>query len=286
MKTIGISTDCLCDLPEDYLQANDIEVMHFYIHTATGRFRDGEEITSDNVLEYLEGGEQLISSNVPSAEEYMAYFEHVLERYDQVIHINTSDKVGPSYPHATAAFKMLGEKAERLTIINSLALSSGMGHMVTRAVALRDDGRSVEEIVSACEAMKGRIVSSFIAPTADYLYRMGYVGKAVKVICQVLNLHLVLHITREGKLGLKSLRAGNYEKAVMRYVHSEFKNADAIEKRQLFITHAGCPAKILQQVRNEADRICDFERITVTKACAAISSNCGPGTVGVLFVNK
>lgn len=286
MKKIGISTDCLCDLPEEYLKANHIEVMHFYIYTATGRFRDGEEITSDNVLEYLGEGERLIRSNVPVPEEYQDYFENLLEKYDEVVHINTSDKVGLSYPNASAALELMGEKAKRITVVNSLALSSGMGHMVTRVVAMRDNGSSAEEIVRMCGAMRGKIASSFIAPNADYLYQMGYVGKAVKDICRVFNLHLVLYITDDGKLSLKSFRAGDYEKAVMRYVRSEFKHPETVEKRQLFITHAGCPSRILQQVRDEARRLCDFDKITVTKACAAISSNCGPGTVGVLFVNK
>ena len=283
MKKIGISTDCICDLPEHFLKANGVDTMYFYIHTATGRFRDGIEITSENILEYLENGETILRSNVPDPEEYKAFFEKNLREYEEIIHIATSDRIGVSYPNATAALQLMGEDAKRVTLVNSRSVSSGLGHMVLRAVALRDQGKSVAEIVEGCESMKEKISSSFIVPNADYLHRMGYVGRGVKVLSRLLSIHPVLFV-KNGKLSVKSFRTGNYEKAVMRYVRSELKHSESIDKRKLFITHAGCPTRILSQVKKEADRLCRFDEMTVTMASAAISSNCGPETVGVLFV--
>ena len=285
MKKIGICTDCLCDLPEDYLASNGIEVMHFYIHTATGRFRDGEEITSDNILEYLESGEVIIKSNVPEPEEYKVFYEDILTRYETVIYISTSDKIGLSYPNAAAALKMMGEDGKRVILINSGCLSTGLGHMVLHVAAMRDEGRSPEEIVAECEAMRNRISCTFIVPDADYLYRMEKVGRGVKILSKALRIHPVLCV-RKGRLSVKSFRAGSYEKSVIKYVRSEFRHSDRIDRRQLFITHAGSPAKIINQIKAEAASLCPFDTVTVTKASAAISSNCGPQTVGVLFVYK
>lgn len=283
MNKIGICTDCICDLPEDYLEANGIDVMHFYIHTAAGRFRDGEEITSENILEYLESGETIVKSNIPDPEEYRGFYEKILTQYDEVIHIATSDKIGDSYPNALASLELMGENAKRVTLVNSWSVSSGLGHMVLRAVQLRDSGKSTAEIVRACEEMKTKISASFIVPNADYLYRMGKVSKGVKTLSKVLHIHPVL-CAKNGKLTVKSFQAGNYDKAIMRYVRHEFKHSSKIDKGQLFITHAGSPAKIISQIKAEAKKLCDFEKVTVTKASAAISSNCGPQTVGVLFV--
>lgn len=284
MRRTGVTTDCICDLPEDYLKANGVDVMHFYIHTATGRFRDGDEITSGNILEYLESGNEILRSNIPDPEEYRDFYERGLETYDEIIHIATSDKVGLSYQHATASLRLLGEKASRVTVIDSEHLSTGLGHMVLQAVALRDMGRSAAEIAQAMKEMKRRVSSTFIVPNADYLYRMGKVGKVVKGVSNIFLVHPVLCVKR-GRITVKSLRVGNYERAVARYVRGELRNAKRIDKAQLFITHAGCPMKILSQIKEEAARLCPFERVTVTKASAAISTNCGPQTVGVLFVN-
>ena len=285
MKRLGISTDCICDLPDEYLRANGVDIMHFYIHTPTGRFKDGVEITSANILEYLESGEKLLKSNIPAAEEYKVFFEKILQRYDHVIHITTSDKAGESFPHAQESLPMLGEDGKRVTLINSKQLSTGLGHLVLKAVEMRDQGKSVEEIVAVCEEMRERISSSFIVPDADYLYHMGRVSKGVRNLSKFFRLHPVLFM-KDGKITVKSFQMGNYEKSVLRYVRSEFKQAERIDRRQLFITHAGSPAKIIRQIMAEAEILCPFEKVTVTIASSAISSNCGPQTVGVLFVCK
>ena len=285
MKRIGISTDCMCDLPSDYLKANGVDVMQFYIHTATGRFRNESEITSENILEYLEAGNVIVKSNVPEPEECKAYFEEILTRYDEVVHITTSAKVGLSHPNAKAGLALMGENAKRVALINSGGISTGLGHMVLLAVTLRDSGKSVAEITEACDRMRNKISSSFIVPNADYLHRMGYASQGVKDLCNILKIHPVL-CTRNGKLSVKSFRVGSYEKAVMRYVRSELKHSERIDKKQLFITHAGCPIKILSWIKKEVPNLCSFDDVTVTRASAVISSCCGPETVGLLFICK
>ena len=283
MEKLGISTDCMCDLPENYRKENAVNVMQFYIYTSSGRFWNESEITSDNILDYFEAGNVTLRTDAPEPEECRAYFESLLTRYEQVVHITTSNKIGMSYPNAKAALELMGQAAERITLINSGSVSTGMGHMVMLAVTLRDSGKSPGEIARACDDMRGKISASFIIPNTDYLYRMGYASQFVRNLCVLLKIHPVLY-TKNGKLAFKEFCVGHYEKAVMRYIRREFRHRKRIDKRQLFITHAGCPAKIITQVKAKADELCKFEKVTVTKASAVISSCCGPETVGVLYV--
>lgn len=285
MKKIGISTDCMCDLSADFLAENGIEVMQFYIHVSTGRFLNETEITSDNIVEYLVSNHTFLRSSVPEPEECRAYFSNLLTRYDQVIHITTSDKIGLSYPNAVAALELMENDAERVTIINSGNISTGLGQMILLAVTLKNAGKDVSDIVSACDTLRRKLSTSFIIPNADYLHRVGYVGPLVKAICNIFKIHPVL-CTKNGRLSLKSFCVGSYEKAMLRYVGRELKRGSRIDKKRLFITHVGCSAKCLQQVRGKVDRLCRFENVTVTKASAVTSSFFGPGSLGVLYVNQ
>lgn len=285
MKKIGISTDCMCDLTAECLRENGVEIMQFYIYVATGRFLNEVEITSDNIVEYLASDNTFLRSSVPEPEECRAYFDELLTRYDEVIHITSSEKIGLSYPNTHAALELMGDDANRVTLINSGSISTGLGQMVLLAVTLKDSGKTVSEIVDACDAMRRKLAVSFIVPNADYLYRVGYAGSGAKNLCRLFRAHPVLYL-RNGKLALKSLRVGSYEKAVLRYICGELRRSGQIDKRRLFITHAGCPAKLLAQARAKADRLCRFDSITVTKASAVISSYFGPNSLGVLFVNQ
>lgn len=285
MIKTGITTDCVCDLSEEYLRANGIDVIYFYITTAEGRFRDGYEISSLNILEYLESGGEKAETSAPAPEEYREFFESALKKYGEIVHISISSRISYSCRNARAALELMGEQGKRVTVVDSGHLSSGLGHMVIKAVELRDAGYPTKEIAFAAERMKSMISTSFIAKNADYLYRNGLVGKTVKKLCSALMLHPVLTV-REGRVALKTVQIGNYDRAMLRYVRGELRRSGRIDRKRLFITHAGCTVKTVAQVKAETEKLCRFNEVTVTKASATISGNCGTGTLGVLFVYK
>ena len=150
---------------------------------------------------------------------------------------------------------------------------------------MQESGKAVSEIVDACGAMRSKLSVSFIVPNADYLHRVGYAGPWAKALCRLFRIHPVL-CTRNGKLVLKSFRVGGFEKAILRYIRGELRPGGRIDQKQLFITHAGCPASLLSLARGKADSLCRFDSVTVTKASAVISSFFGPGSLGVLYVHQ
>lgn len=283
MKRIGITVDCVCDLPDKYLKTNDIDVVFYYITTSTGRFKDGDEIAPENILEYLENGGTKSETRPPSPEEYRAVFDNALRRYEEIVHFSLSDKLDGPVQNAMDAIKTMGDSGKRVTVIDSENLSTGMGHMIMKAVEMRDTGSSSAEIAQAAEEMKKVISTTFITKNVDYLYRNGRVNKVVKNLCGILHIYPVLTV-KNGGLTLKTIKMGYYEKAMMRYIRSELKNNNKIDKKRLFITHAGCPVRTISKIKAEVEKLCRFDEVTVTKASATVSSNCGPETVGVLFV--
>ncbi|MGN1119976.1 MAG: DegV family protein, partial [Oscillospiraceae bacterium] len=233
----------------------------------------------------LENGGEKAETNAPAPEEYRDFFLEQLEKNDEIVHISITSKVSQSYCNAMAALELMGESGKRVRVVDSWHLSTGIGHMVIKAVEMRNAGSSSQEIVDEAERMKDSISTSFITMNANYLYRNGRVSNAVKTFCEVFMVHPVLTL-KEGRMTLKSVKIGNYEKAVMRYVKGELRNSRKIDKKRLFITHAGCTVKFINAVKAQAERLCSFEEILVTKASATVSGNCGMGTVGVLFVKN
>lgn len=285
MKTIGITTDCVCDLPEAYLEANGIDLLNFYITTDSGRFLDGYEITSQNLLEYLQEGGSAARTEAPKPAVYRRFFEERLARCDEIVHVAMSCHVGFSYENAMAAVSMMGDMGRRVTVIDSQQISTGMGQMVMRAVRLRGEGRSAQEIQAALLAMRPKIHATFITRSGQHLFRNGRLGKNVVELSEALSLHPVLTM-KDGRLVLKSLYFGNYERAIRRFIRRTLGNGRGIDTHRLFITHAGCTLRMIADARAQASRKVSFDEVTVTQASATVSGNCGPGTVGLVFVNK
>ena len=135
------------------------------------------------------------------------------------------------------------------------------------------------------EKMKLRISSSFVVPSADSLYRNGKISYNVKKICDVLDIHLMLTM-KKSKLVLRKITSGSMKRVYTDYIRENFKGKKNIDTRILFITYAGCTSKQLREFKEEVEKYQKFERIEFQKASATITSNCGLGTMGVLYIKK
>lgn len=281
-KKIAITADCVCDLSDDMLDELGVRIIYFYISTDNGCFKDMDEITAGNVVEYFARGGKYINTAAPKPEEYEAFFEKVLKDSDEVIHIAITANLSKSYEFAVKAADRFGGKVH---IFDTEHLSTGIGHLVIKAVEMVKEGRDVPAILDRLSVLKSKVSTSFITDKVDYLYRNKRVNKATMLLCAGLRIHPVL-VIRNGSLKIKHLHIGNYEKCVMRYVRKELKAASRIDKKRVFITHADCPVKLISRVKGIIAEKCPFEETLVTNASATITSNCGANTIGVLYMTE
>lgn len=280
-----ITTECVCDLPESMLKSLHVDIIYFHIYTERGCFKDTDEVNASNIIEYMINGGQKSKSEAPSVNEYKSFFQKKLESCDEIIHIAISSGISDSVKNASLAVAKMGLEGKRVHIFDSEHLSSGMGLMVMQAVKMRHEGCRAKQILEELEKMRQIVSTSFIVKNADFLFRNGKVSKSVRNLCSMFSLHPVLYM-KNGVLTLKGVEIGNYEKAGIRYVKKELRHANKIDKTRLFITHANCRLKRIQQIKEIAARYCEFEEVVVNLASATVSSNCGPEAFGVLFVWK
>ena len=64
-------------------------------------------------------------------------------------------------------------------------------------------------------------------------------------------------------------------------METDLKSAD---KERVFITHSGCEQEIIDKVYEYLESLNYFGEILVTRAGGVISSHCGAGTLGVLYI--
>lgn len=280
MEKIAITSDCVCDMSESLLEEYGVKVIHFYITTDHGCFRDMDEITSGNVVEYFNNGGQHIHTKAPFPIEYERFFSKVLQDCDEIIHMTVTSTLSLSYEYAKEASKKFDG---RVSVIDTGHLSTGIAHLVIRGAELVKEGKSSGEIVTELMRVRALVSTSFIAENADYLWRAGRISKFVKDACSLLKIHPVLRM-KNGYMQLRAVKIGNYEKAVLRYVRGELRRTSRIDKKRVFITYAACPLRVISKAKKEVESRCRFEKILVGKASATISSNCGANTLGVLFV--
>ncbi len=274
-KKVAITTDCISDLPDSLLEKYDIGVMYLYIQTASGRFSDTLEITSDDLLQYMtEDTGNIVSASV-SVEEYEEFFAEMLTRAERVIHISMSGNIGQSYQTALTA----AQGFDHVHVIDSAQVSCGQGLVVLYAGKLAMEGCSARDIREKVERIKGRISTHFFLPSVKIYSKRGYMNKMSARICELFQLHPVLKM-RQGRLVMTGTEAGKMDSAKSRFLHWNLLHRKKISTDVIFISHAGCNVEQQNFIRREALRRIPFETVIMQRSSVSTACNTGIGTFG------
>lgn len=280
-KAVCITTESVMDIPEDLIVRFGISCIYYYVHTEEGRFYDVREISADNLIEYIDKDKKLAYSMPPPVEEYETFFADALGGAQQVIHISMAKNAGNGYNTAVQAAKGF----DNVHVINSAHLSSGMGILVLYAASMAQAGRPFQEIIDTINHIKNSISTSFIVAGTENLYRAGRMSRKVKDICDLFMLRPVLSM-KGSQIVCSGIYPGTREQAYLKYIRRQLKGKRNIDTRLLFFTYAGLNYKTKQKILNEVNKYQKFDKIIEQQASAAISSNCGVGAFGLLFMKK
>ena len=277
-KRILITSDCACDLSPDLLEEYGIEIMHLYVKTPYGRFKDMVEIDSDNLTQFIsKNSSQAIPDSV-TVEEYEEFFAKTLTQAEQVIHFAVSSRCGESYNVSVKAAKGF----DHVQVIDSGQVSGGQGLLVIYAAKLAKEGKKVEEICQEIEKVKSKVHLSFLMPGAHIFSQRGRAAAFTAQVCEKLQLHPMGEI-RQNKAVLTMLWGGTLESTRMKAVHWSLRHKRRINKEIIYIIHASCSVNELEKVKREILRLVPFEKVEFLKASFTTACNAGVGTIGLAF---
>lgn len=280
-KRIYITSDCVCDLPDELLEKYDIKLMYLYIKTEKGRFADTREIDSDSLSRYLSCTECRVHADSVSVEEYEEFFAEVLTEAEDVIHISMAAHAGKSYGVAVLAAKGF----DHVHVIDSGQISGGEGLIALYAAKLALEGQGVGVICEEIERIKGRIETKFLMPGSRIFYQNGYTNIVTAKLCDALKLHPVLAM-RQSRIIIIGVRKGNLERAWKRHIHAQLWWKRKIDTDVVIITHVGCTVKQQQMIREEVLKCVPFDKVIIQRGSFSNACNAGLGTIGIAYYAK
>ncbi len=276
---LQITTDSVCDLPEELLREKGIIVQPYWVCTDSGEFADGVETGSDGVLEYIQKG-CVVRSEAPTVRDYESFFSEQLTRAHEVVHITMARHASAGYERAVEAAQMF----DNVTVVDSCHLSSGMGMLVLRAAEYASDGMTPEQICTQLTRDAARTHTSFVVNSTDHLARVGRLSARMNTICRVLMLHPML-VLSGSRIRVGAMMIGTHERVWRRYTDYVLRQKKNIDRSLLFITYAGLTDSELHEIAEQVRREVVFKEVIFQKASSAILTNCGPGSFGLLFMD-
>lgn len=276
---IRITSDSTCDLGE-LIKTRDIGLLALQVNLDDKAYRDGVDITPQDIFDFVAKTKILPKTSAPSVAEYEEFFEKELEGYDELIHFNISSLASGSHNFAKEAGKAFNGKVR---VIDSKALSSGQGLLVMKAADMRDEGKSGEEIEKTICELRDRVNTSFVPDTLDYLHKGGRCSSMKMLAANILKIHPKI-VMVDGKLQQGGTYKGNMERCLSKYIEELAATYPSYDKTRCFVTHSTANKEIVDMAKAKVAELFQFDEVIETVAGSIVTSHCGQGTLGVLFI--
>ncbi len=281
---VKIIADSTCDLSKELLEKYDISILPLHIVLGDKEYKDGLEISPDEIYEWSNANKEAPKTSAVAISDTIDIYSKYIKEHEEIICFSISGQMSTTVNVMRMAAEEL-ELEDRIHIIDSENLSTGGGLLVIEAAIMAKEGKTAKEIVAYINQLKPAVRASFIVDTLTFLHRGGRCSGVAALAGGALKLHPKIVVENGGMKPDKKYR-GKMSSAILTYAKDlelQIKNA---KTDRVFITHSGCEKEIIDSIYQYLEELGLFKEILITRAGGVISSHCGPGTLGVLFIEN
>lgn len=232
-RPVHIVTDSTSDIPEERLAGLPITVVPLKVEIGGQVYRDMVDLSREEFLQRLTTGE-LPKTSQPAIGEFQTVFRGLVDQGFDVVAIHISPKLSGTFNAAVNGAK--GVSAEHVFVVDSRAVSIGLGLLVLEAADLAKARKGAAEIVEHIQRRAGDVWIVAALETLEYLRRGGRIGPASAFLGSALQIKPVLRV-RDGEI-LPLERVRTFKRALDRMVAL---SAEQAPFDRLAVLHLGAP---------------------------------------------
>ena len=287
MNDFIITTDTTSDLPQDYIDKHKLNTLPLYYQFDETVYGGGNELDSKDFFDRMRKGSMptTMAANPEAAREM---FTSIIDKGLDIIHIALSSAISGSYSvAATVAREICEERPDaKISVIDSLGASLGEGLLVHKALQLKEEGKSFDEVVNWVEDNKLNLCHMFTVDDLNHLYRGGRVSKATAVIGTLIKVKPILHMDNDGRLvPLYNVRSRKKAlTALVDNMEERIRNYQG-ENNEVFISH-GDSIEDAEFVASLVRERFDIDNILINYVSPTIGAHSGPGTLALFFMGS
>lgn len=282
MAKVIITADSTCDLSAELLEKYQVKLLPLYVVKGEESLRDGVEIVPQDIYDYVSQTGNVTKTAAASVSDYLDFFTPLVEEGYEIVHLNISTGFSSCHQNACLA----AEELKNVFPVDSKNLSTGSGLIAIEAALMVQEGKSGAEIRDYLNTeIVPKVEASFVIDTLTYLHKGGRCSSVATLGANLLKLKPCIEVADGGMHVGKKYR-GTLAKCVEQYIADRLKDRTDIDYKRVFITHTECSQEIIDVAHRVVREFGEFEEILETTAGCAVTSHCGPGTLGILFIRK
>lgn len=278
MNKIKIVCDSLSDVTDQQIEKYDIEFIPLNIIIGDNEYKDRQDISIDNFYSIIRNDKVIPkTSQATYADFYRVFEKYTQEGYD-ILYISVSPNATGTYQSAVLASQEF--EGHNIKIIDSNSLCYGIGYQVLMACELREDGKSLDEIVDYIESIKNRVYATFFCDDLEYLSKGGRISGTKAMIGSVLGIKPIC-VVKDGLVENVAVPRGKKNIAHKLIETAKENGVTDFKQQRIFI---GYSDDIKERDRLVEVLTKDFgaQHIEYFRIGCGIGTHGGPGTTGFI----
>lgn len=284
-KKIKIMADSTCDLSAEMKEKFEVETIPLHIVYDGESFDDGVNIQPSDVIQRYRDSKQLPKTAAVSTYEYAEHFKKYVDDGYDIIHINIGSSISSSHQNCVAAAAELGH----VYPIDSQNLSTGTGLLACKAHDLVENtDMTAEEIAEELKKIVSKVRTSFVIDNLEFLRAGGRCSTLTMLGANLLNIKPCIEVNNADGASMTVGRKyrGKFAKVITDYTREKLSQYTNFDEQRISIVSVDVAPEIVDSVYQIVKDYGKFKEIYLTNASCTITSHCGSGTLGVIFLTE
>ena len=284
IKDIEITTDSTCDLPQRFIDENDITVVPLTVLLGDTVYRDGVDIKPDDVYSFVEKTGKLPKTSAVTPAEYFEVFKQLTDEGKKVVHIGFSSGLSSSFQNACVA----ASEFDNVFCVDSKTLCTAQGLLVLKACDYRAKGMDAKKIADRVTKLVPKVSATFVLDGLEYLHKGGRCSSVARFGANVLGIKPSIAVDNQtGKLEVSKKYRGKIELVYKQYIADRMNEIKRIQPDRVVIAESGgVSPQIIAFAKGVIEGKDKFNQVIVADAGCTISSHCGPKTFAIFYIKK
>jgi len=287
MRNVKVITESTADLPKEMAESRGIEVIPLHILFGEKSCPDDGCLKNEEMFEYVEKTGTMPGTALVTQGRFEKVFEKWLnEGYDIFFIGMSNSKSEITVQNAVAAALAVTTAANieraRISVVDSLSYSCGIGLLALEAAELAGRGASLKEITQHVLALRSKVHASFVFDTVKYYHMIGMVSKFITLVGNAVDVKPMLVMKSGTLVDAANLTGKDY---INKYYERVMKDAKNIDPKRIFVSHC-LIADSAEEIKERLAGEYGFENVIITNVSPANARNNGPGMLGLSFIYK
>jgi len=234
-KRIALVTDSTCDIPAEWIQQYEIQVVPLTVIFGDQQFLDGVDLTAEQFYERLPKEKRHPTTSQPSSQAFIeAYRQAASSGAQEILVITISSAMSGTIESARRAAQ---ESPIPVHVIDGKNNSMGLGWQVIAAARAQEAGGGLEAMLSVAEQVRQDMVYYVSLDTMEYLSRGGRIGGATRFLESFLHIKPLIYVRPETGVVAPSIPARSRAGAIEGLYREFFRHFPPARPLHIAVLH-------------------------------------------------